>query len=269
FRPEERRQIQTALATAYTRLGQPEQARQVWEKLAKEHPDDWAVRLTLFRLALERDDQPAMKALITQLRAIEKEDGVLWRDAEARRRVVRAAGGDRAALKPAGQLLGEIAARWPDWGGVPLLEAQIEDLKGKPERALDKYREAMRRGVVTVHAVRRVWEILSAQQRFAEADAVWRQLPRQGELAPELSHAEALVSLRANDTARALASAERAAARGTATYQDHLFLAQVALRDLKPDKAQAALERARDLKPTAPETWTALVTFLAGTGKKE
>jgi tetratricopeptide (TPR) repeat protein len=277
FAPEERRQLQTSLALAYASLGQPEQARRLWKALAKEDPDDWAVRLVLFNQALEKNDEPALKDLLSQLRAIE-EDGVLWRDATVRHLLVTAARRDRsdrnearkltADLKKARELTAEIATRWPGWLGVTQFEAQIEDLDGQPDKALPKYRAVIDKGGANVQAVWRAMEILNSQQRFREASALRAKLPR-GPFAAKLEQVAALASLQANENAEALTRAEQAAAQDPRDFRTHLLLGQIYWRMGQRARALSSLARARDLSERAPETWVALIGFLAATNEKE
>ncbi len=272
FADEERRALQGSLALAHTSLGQPEQARRLWQTLAKVRPDDWAVRLVLFTQALEKDDQQTLDTLLAELRGIE-EDGVLWRDASVRRLLRKAEGAEgparKSALSQARKLTAEIAARWPGWIGVTLLEAQIEDLDGQEEKALAKFQAAIDKGGATVPAVWRSIQILNARGRYREAAALRAQLPRQGPVAAGLEQAAALAALQANENDQALARAERAVARDPRDYRGHLLLGHVYWRKEQPGKAHAALLKARDLAEQAPETWVALVSFLVATGRQE
>jgi predicted Zn-dependent protease len=266
--PEDRRQIQTTLAQAYMNMGQTDRARQVWQVLAEDHPDDWTVRLILFDQALEKNDDSAMDALLEQLRQIEKADGVLWRDAKLQRLLAKATQGDRSVLPEARQLVAEIATRWPGWVGVTQFDAQIEDLEGFPDKALSKYRAAIDKGAASVQTVWRAMEILNSQQRFREASALRAKLPRQGQFSAGLEHAAALASFRANDNAEALVRAERAAAKAPEDYRPQLLLGQIYWSIGELDRALSALRKARDLGDRAPETWVTLIGFLSMTERK-
>jgi tetratricopeptide (TPR) repeat protein len=273
FPPEERHQLRTSLALAYTSLGQAKRARGLWEALARDRRDDWAVRLVLFNQALERNDEPALNELLSQLRAIEKEDGVLWRDATVRHLLVKAARLDRSVerkglLNEARKLTAEIATRWPGWLGVTQFEAQIEDLDGRPDKALAKYRAVIDKGGANMQAVWRAMEILNSQQRFREASALRAKLPR-GPFAAGLEQVAALASLQANDNAQALTRAEDAVAQAPRDFRTHLLLGQIYWRMGKLDKALSSLSKARDLGERVPETWVALIGFLAATDRKE
>ncbi len=273
FPSDERRQLWTTLALAYTSVGQTERAHEVWQELANDHPDDWNVRLVLFNQALEKNDDVAMNTLLEQLRQIEREDGILWRDATVRRllaNAAKAAPGDRSVpLGQARQLTSEIAARWPGWVGVTQFEAQIEDLEGRPDKALPKYRAAIERGAAAVQTVWRAIEILNSQQRFREASALRAKLPRQGQFSAGLEQVAALASFQANDNAEALVRAERATVRAPNDHRPRLLLGQIYWRMGQQDKALKSLLKACDLGDRAPETWLALIGFLSATERKE
>jgi Tfp pilus assembly protein PilF len=274
FSPEERRSLRTTLALAYTSVGQNDRAQQIWQELAKDYPDDWSVRLLLFNQALEKNDDGAMDTLLEQLRRIEKEDGVLWRDATLRRLLAKAASlakptQRREYLVPARQLTAEIAARWPGWVGVTQFEAQIEDLDGFPDKALPKYRAAIDKGAANVQSVWRAMEILNAKQQYREASALRAKLPTRGQFSAGLEHEAALASFRASDEAEALVRAERAAAGAPKDHRPRLLLGQIYWRMGQPEKALSALLKARDLGDRAPETWLTLIGFLIATERKE
>jgi cellulose synthase operon protein C len=273
FTEDERSRLRRHLAIAYKGLGKETEARELWEEQARERPDDWSCRLVLIDLALKDNDESRVEGLLKDLRDIEKEDGVLWRDAKVRWLIFtagRAERGDRAALlADARKLTQEIAARWPGWPFATLFEAQIEDLDGQPEKALSLYRMAMERGAATVQAVRRSMEILYAQQRFREAWALKAKYPRQVELSPEAGRLAALVSLRASDNADALARAERSVASASKDYRDYLFLGHLYWSNGKTEKAWTAFAKAQELKPDAPEVWAVAVGFLQSVGKKD
>jgi predicted Zn-dependent protease len=274
FSAEERRQLRVTLALAYARLGQPDRAAGLWQEMAKDDPDDWSVRLVLFNQALEKNDETGMDAHLGQLRRIEKDDGVLWRDATVRRLLLQASrekglAGRQAPLRQAREITKEIGDRWPGWVGVTQFEAQIEDLGGSPDKALPKYLEAIRKGAATVQGVWRAMELLNARQRFREASALREKLPRGGQFAPELEQAAAVASLLANDDAEALVRAERAAERATGDYRPHLLLGQILWKGGQNDRALACLRKARELNDAAPECWLTLIGFLAATDRKD
>jgi Tfp pilus assembly protein PilF len=268
FPPEERRLLRTTLALACANVGQADRAGQLWQSLAKDHPEDWSVRLVLFNQALEKNDGRAMDVLLEELRQIEKADGVLWRDATVRRLLAQTARGDDSVLPRARQLTAEIAARWPGWLGVTQFEAQIEDLAGSPDRALPKYLTAIDRGAASTQTVWRAMEILNAQQRYREASALRAKLPP-GPFAAGLEQAAALASFQANNDAEALARAERAASQAPQDYRPHLLLGQIYWRTRQMDKALASLRKARDLSDRTPETWMTLIAFLWASEKKD
>ena len=269
FLPEQRRGLLMTLALAESSVGRTDQAQRLRQDLAKDNPDDWAVRLVLFNQALEQKDEAAMDGLLEELRRIEKQDGVLWRDATVRRLLAKAAGGDTAALPEARRLVGEIASHWPGWVGVTQFEGQIEDLSGRPDKALPKYRAAIEKGGATVPVVWRAMEILNSQQRFREASALRAKLPGQGQFSAGLEQVAALASFRANDNAEALLRAERAAARAPEDYRPQLLLGHIYWRLDQLDKALSSLTKARDLNDRVPETWLTLIGFLSSTDKKD
>ena len=149
----------------------------MWGRLAKRQPDNLGVRLLLFDAAVQNGKDDAAGRCVGEIKRLEGEDGTWWRYAQAARLMARATRGDRSGLAEAAAHLTSIGKRQPGWLRLALLEAQVHELHGRPEEALEKYKEAVAQGDRQPLVVQRLVSLLYARQRYREADEVLQKLP--------------------------------------------------------------------------------------------
>src|SRR5262249_3908796 len=150
-----------------------------------------------------------------------------WRFAEAAR-LVRGANGDRRRLEEARARLNEAAARRPAWGRVPLLQAQLAELEGNTDRAIDDYlRAVVELGEREPDAVRRLVQLLYSRRRYLEADQAIRKLQEQAPLGGNLTRLATEVALGSDQRDRALELAYQAVPPDAPDYRDHVWLGHV------------------------------------------
>ena len=96
------------LGAAAIRLGRPDLARQYGREQASLQPEDLAIRLRLFDLALSAGDRDEPTRLVDEIRKIEGEAGSNWRFARAALLIDQARRGSAEALEEARRLADEI-----------------------------------------------------------------------------------------------------------------------------------------------------------------
>lgn len=279
----DRLRLLNGLADGHLRLGDTSEAERLWQQIADQQPNNLAIRLVLFDMALLKNSTTAMDRWLAEIREIEGDNGTFWRYAEASRRIQEAQPKDKEELSESGrrllrearQYLIEAARLRPSWPRIPALEAEIDELEGNVRAASDKYQQALKLGERRPAIVRKTVKLLFEQGRYDEGNQAVRKLIDQenvlvsaglGKLA-----AEAMLANRdpaSRDSARALEFTLKSVAPNSKSYQDHLWLGQMLSALSQPVAAEKALRHASELAPTAPETWVALVAFLAGAGKK-
>jgi tetratricopeptide (TPR) repeat protein len=280
----DRPRLLNGLADAYMRLGDSAEAERLWKRVAEQQPNNLAIRLILFDLALLAKSATDIDRVLAELRGIEGDDGVFWRYAEASRRMQQAQPKDkeqlsdtgRRLLREARQYLIAAGSRRTSWPRIPALEAEIDEREGNIPAAIDKYQQALALGERRPAIVRRAVQLLFEQRRFDEANLAVRKLLDQqntllsaglGKLATETLLAGADPANR--DSERALELALKSVAPDSKVYQDHLWLGRILWALDKQAEAEKALRHAVELDERAPETWVTLVAFLAGSGKKK
>jgi tetratricopeptide (TPR) repeat protein len=273
FNAEDQGRLLAGVAEAAMTVGHQKEARELWSQLAKEprFENDLRLRQLLFDFAIDADDEPAMKAELAHIRRIEGDSDAMWRYGEALRLIwsSRRQGG-AAALDEARIHLDRVAAQRPTWPAVFLAKAEVEQMKGRPEQAIAHYRRAIELGEQSPRAVRPLVQLLTERHRDEEADQEIRKLQKQMNLTGDLQRLAAAVSLRNQDATRAVELARQAVSADSKDYRDFLWLGQVlAASGKQPQEAETKLRRAVELGDTVPETWLALIRFLALTNPSQ
>jgi tetratricopeptide (TPR) repeat protein len=266
--PADQQRLLPALADAYLRLGEVAAAQRLWTRLADRQPENLAVRLLLCDVAVQTGKDSEAVRLVGEIRRIEGEEGTWWRYGEAARLLTRAARGDRTGLNRAVALLTEIARARPGWLRLTVLEAQVHDLQGRPEQALEKYQQAVEQGERQPAVAQRLVELLYARQRYREADRVLRQLHDAAAVPPGLAGLGSQVALHAQDAELAVVLARQSAADRPKDHRPQVWLGLSLWSLGRRREAETALRQALRLADDVPETWVSLVYFLAGTGQK-
>jgi tetratricopeptide (TPR) repeat protein len=278
FKAEDQARLLRGLASAQYRLGNTTQARELWTRLAKQPSSahDLELRLVLFQLALQAKDRAAMKQLQSEMETIEGGPGPFGRLCEATRLIQEAKEGRRETLTQAQTLLELAAAQRPTWTTVILAKADIEDFKGDFEKAIFNYRRAIELGERNPRVLRRLVDLLCQLQRQDEADQEIRKLQNMGPLEGDLQRLAVAFSLQKQDSARAVSLAMQTVQESSADYRDHLWLGQVLSAaassqsksvQSSAEEAEKQFRRAVELAPQVPDTWLALVRYLAGAQK--
>ncbi|SIO55099.1 Tetratricopeptide repeat-containing protein [Singulisphaera sp. GP187] len=265
---KDRPRLEDGLANAYLRLGNLQEADRIWTEAAKRRPEDRQLATLLLGLSLRRGDDESIGRSSSRLRQIEGEDGALWRYADAARLVLRAKPGNGALLSQARTLLAEVSKKRPEWALVSLLEGEIAEKEGKPDRAIESYLKAIRGGERPPQVVRQVIQLLNQHGRTVEADRLIEDLLKSTPPVGLLGQLAAEKSLRNRDQGQALELARQAIAPDSKDYHDRIWLAQMLWAAKKPAEAEVELRRAVAMAGKEPEVWMALIQFLSETDQK-
>jgi tetratricopeptide (TPR) repeat protein len=265
FSKTDRLALQRGLAEAYAAVDAPEQAWRLWKQVARVRPNDLGVQLRLFDLAQLMKHDEDVDDVLKAIRDIEGEKGTYWRFCAAARLISRAESGDKRGLEDARSLLRSVADRRPAWYRVPVAEARIDEISGKPDAAVRHYLRAIELGERSPQVLQTTARLLNEQGSDDEAFQLMGKIPEQVLLAQQTSPLVIDLSLRTGNTNDALKLALKARSENPTNYQNHLSLGRVywALND--KDNAKASLRRAVELPSKTPEPWVTLVEFLAYT----
>jgi tetratricopeptide (TPR) repeat protein len=270
WKSDEQSRVLRAVAEAYLGHGEFAKAEALCVRLAAlaGSENDVGLRLLLCELSAQTGNDEAGKAALDDLKRIEGGEGLAWSYGRAVRLTAAARRGQTDGLPEARRLLDRVASLRPGWAVVVLARGEVAELQNRPEEAIAHYREAIRLGERGERVSRRLVELLYRQQRYREAEEELAQLRRRGPLSHQMELLAADLSLRNRDPVRAARIALQAASAGASDYRDVLWLGQILAA--APDQVQEAekhLRRALEMEDKVPETWVALIQFLAVRGK--
>jgi Tfp pilus assembly protein PilF len=277
FQGKDRDRLLLGLAEAFSALGESATARRLWSKVALHTPDNLQVHFALFDSAIQAKEADDAQGQLRHIRRIEGGEGAFTAYAEGALRLLLAQPGDKTKVTEAQTFLARAASLRPSWSQVPLLEGRAFELLGQKDKALDKYRNALERGEGRLAVVQHVLQLMQEQRLFVEADALLRKLPEAALATPELGRLAAQLTLlnaggegQDPKAARQQALSNfRKVAADSKDHRDHLMLGQIASLAGNTQEAEKSFRRACALKETAPESWIALIFFLAGTDPKQ
>jgi tetratricopeptide (TPR) repeat protein len=264
----DRLRLLRVLASVYADIGEKTIAEQIWGQMAEQHDKDLVSRLALFDMALKAGNEDRMTQMVDQIKEIQGAQGALWRRCRIDQLVRKALQEVKANPKHAPDcsearaLLASIAVRRSTWPRIPLCEAFLDDMTGKPESALANYLRALQMGERDLYAMRRAVELLFVAGRDREAYQLVCKIPEKALLADNWQHVAAEVFLRAQDSDHALSLAKRVVADGSKDYKDYLVLGVILANSGKTEEAGEYLYRARSMADKQPEVWVTLIRFL-------
>ncbi len=260
----------TGLAQAADRTGDLDEAARLYAELAKQprHRRDVRLRMLLFDLAVQRKDDAAMQKALEDIRALEEGESALYLFGQASRQLFLARQGNKGALDEARSLLDRVVKLRPAWPAVLLAKAELEQLQGNAEQAIANYRRAVEAGVRSPSVVRQLVELLTSRQRYDEAEEELRKLQKLAPLSPSLQRVWGALEIQKNGFGRAEQVVRDTVSEKSTDYRDHLWTGQMLSQGgRRSTAAEKAFRRAVELGEGVPETWMALVHYLADTGR--
>jgi tetratricopeptide (TPR) repeat protein len=268
FKDSERAVLVRGLIDAYERLGAQKEADGLLSELVKIDGSDLDAWMALFHRAVVAGDTQGMDDAISKMRGIGGDKGVEWKYAEILKLLGLAEKGDKRGLDRVRLLLSSISTQQ---ARIVACSARLEDLEGKEEIAIDRYRQAVELGERSPVVVRRLVALLSARNRYADVGRILEKLPDQLIATSEIRRLNAEVLLHRAESgsdpdlggalARVAEVARKAVPEESTNYQDQLWLGYMLLAAGKPEAAKDALERAVRLRPDKAETWVGLVYY--------
>jgi tetratricopeptide (TPR) repeat protein len=267
--PEQSRVLR-ALAEARVRRGEFPQAEELCVRLAAlpGNEKDVNLRLLLCELSEKTGNAQTARAALDDLKRIEGGAGPAWCYGEAMRLVGNARRGEMDGLPEARRLLEQAVSLRPGWTALVLARGEVAELQNRPEEAITQYKEAHKLGERSERLGRRLVELLYRQQRYKEAAEELAQLRREGQDAHQLDMLGAELSLRTHDSVGVARNALQSATAESKDYRDVLWMGQIlAANPQQATEAETTLRRALTMEEGVPDTWVALVQFLAVRGK--
>jgi cellulose synthase operon protein C len=245
------------------------QAQKQFGLVADAEPANLQIRLMLVDLAWQTGRVDDLTKPLAEIRTLE-EDGPYWRYGEALRLAILAKRNkDEALFDQAVGQLSEARLRRTNWSKVPVLVAEINDVRGRPDAAMESYLAAFDLGERAPGMVARLLGLLFERREYVKVETIIRKL--QDENAPfsiELTRLASQTAVRTGEFGRALALARKSAAQ-SGDPRDRIVLGQVLQIAGETADAEAELRRATTLMPKDAAAWIALIQFYATSGRND
>jgi tetratricopeptide (TPR) repeat protein len=268
FSEEDRARLLSGLANAQLRAGNHGPARRLWQQMTElpRYRTDVRLRLLLFDLALQMNDEPGMEQALEDIRGVDQRDGPFARYGEALKLLWRAENGKvdaTSAIKEVRLRLDQVQAQRPNWPAVYLVRAHVHEKEGNPEQAIKDIKVAIDNGDTSPDVVGRLADLLMQRGRHDEADAELRRLQQPLVAAdPDLNQLAARIALWKQDYKQAVERIRPLVNKPSPEFKHLIFLAKV-LVETKPKEAEQHLDRALQIAPKEPAVWVARVQFFA------
>ena len=269
----ERLQFSTGIASLFLIIKDYDKALQFGTLASESDPKNLSYRLLLLEIVLRGKRIEAMGEVLDGIKRITGE-GAVWNYAQAILLVLRhedlhaakEKNDDHDFLDEALGFLKKGRIISPNWERIPLLTAEIQEIKKSYATAISHYVEAIflgeRRSVVVSHVLFLMFE----ERRFEEAEKLINFLrSNQTSYADEMARAEVDVSLQLGRKENALRIAERLV-RNSEQAKDPYWFGRVFLALEKPDEAVRQFRRAIQVDPTLPLPWVGLVQAHSNAG---
>jgi tetratricopeptide (TPR) repeat protein len=279
------------LAEAFERAGDLSEAEKLLQKLAyltdKQQNRQLRSRLFLFDFYLRTGNPDGMAKTVAIIKEIEGIDGLFGHYTKAQLLIFRA--GTRAnqfaskksqftptevkltaeEMKEARDHLEAVAKKRPNWSRVPVSLATIAEMEGKTELAIKHLRKAFELGNRQLPVIKALVVKLGEKHQYEEVNKILSKL---ADVEPiidtdlQMRFAESSLFQQNIDRDRALELTQKAVARDSKDYKEHLWQAQMLATLGKEKDAEASLRTAIKLAEDEPLPWMALIQLQARTG---
>jgi tetratricopeptide (TPR) repeat protein len=275
---DQKTELWTGMAGRYLNLGLNSEARQYLNLAADAQPHQLPLRLSLFSLALDANDDAGMKdAQDKILKIVGSTNDNNWLYTEARRKLslVRRQQLDRKELDEIRILVNRALEQRSDWHDLHVLNAELELEAGRLAKALEHFNRAQELGRPYPAATAQHIKLLAMSGQFKQAGELLDRIPDSlrfallGQLYPE-------ILFRANRVDEALEQARAAIEANPENPQNHYWYGQLLARSSQApnisepqrkagmDNAIKEMRRAVELQPEFPEAWLTLISYYGG-----
>jgi len=261
FSREDRLLIWRAVADACMRLADTGKAMSLLRDIARAWPKDTGSRSLLLDLALQKNDSAMARTWRDELRAIEGDNGSLWRFGEAAI-LVHEAKDQRRPLAEARRKLRELDQLRPNWPRVAVLFGIISERENDYDQAIADFSRAMEQGESQPRVVESLLRLLVQRGDFAKAETELAKYEQRTQLTTDLARFGADIALGMRDKHHAKLAVKRAENVPVRDFRDALWLARIYDAADEFAKAEALLRQSLDQAGHAPDVWVAWAEHL-------
>ncbi len=271
FSVEDQEKLISGLAAAESRASRTTEATTLLEELAKTpgHRNDLRLRLTLFDLAVKRDDNSAVDKVLDEIHEVEGGAGAFYGLGQALKCLYLAKKNPKDAkqnLDEAWRALDRAANLQPNWSVLELARADVMELSGDTEGMIMHLKAAfhLEQGRVSASVIQRLADALNQRQRYAEAEALIIPLRQSLLVDSPLGRLAANVTLNLNidHPEKAQSVVNIAAPEGTKDFRDLLLRARFHEAMHQDGPAEEDYRKATEAAPEQAAVWVAYIQFL-------
>ncbi len=259
FNEEQRRALFGGLVEAYLRVNAFTEAQETWSRVVGLQPNNLGVLVKAFDLATWAGDQEGMAKTLDAIHKVEGDDGTYWHLGQVFLTIRKKIAGKVVSIEEARDHLAKVISRRSDWPRAVLAKAQLDDLEGNHAQAAQNFFRAVEMGESNPRVLHRALVLLSAQQRYAEADQVVRKIAELGPIPDELKHAASEIAWKNKDPDRALQLARAATAGAVKTAETQIWLGQLLWNLSQQADAKGQREQAAKMREEAEKAFRAAI----------
>ena len=251
------------------RAGKLTEARDLFAKLAARTDQSEVLLELLADLALETKDLSDLVHWEDELQKQEGPDGTGWRFYRAQRLLSQASGAADIRLSEVEQLTTDIIELRPMWSIGSVLQGQLAERRGQPERAIEAYRKAIDLGEQRTFVREQMVALLYATGQAEEVEKYLELLGDAVARSPRLTNIAISLRIRGGDSAMAVQLARSEVERRPQDPLSHVALGQALLAAEEKSEAEESFRRATTLGPEELRSWQALFGFYVANGQKD
>jgi tetratricopeptide (TPR) repeat protein len=236
-------------------------------------PRDLYCRAMLLDQAISARREDVIGQALKEMAAVEGENGpvgalarIAVRLPEVKRLTDKAARAAGAAELRA--LANHVRELRPGWSRIYIALAQLDELEGLNDAALDNYRLAIEKGDRQEFVVRRAVDLYRLAQQDEKAVGLLDRLSTEVRLPDDLERYRSIFKMLAQDLPReSRPTIDRIAPASSTNYRLMLLRGSLLAAIRADEDALKAFRRAVELADTTPETWASLVAQLVKSGR--
>lgn len=269
FSAAERRAVLTRLGTLYMALNNLDDAKRVWNEIAKEHPDDPTIRMGLFDLARASGDLKMMQEALEDIESVLGKESAEWKVARGAM-LLQQAVTDKNADR--GGLLGESRKHLvsasevrPQWDKPYRFLAEIDGIQGRLAESIDNLEKVMLYNPGDTSTASKLLVLLASVRDFKRAEKYVASVGP-GPHTMKFKKLIAEIHEQNGKVDAAVAMAKEAVPADSPASDDHIWKGALFTRLDRPKEAESTYRDAIRQDPSRTGLWLVLVEHMVKNG---
>lgn len=269
FPENEQLVLKQNIATLLNRAGYPLAAYKVWEQLLPAMTNKVGTYLLMFELAEAGNSLESMNVVMDGIAQEVGKQSAEWLVCEANRQLWRVKTKDRGTedLTDILSILEKAKAERPEYAPIFAMEAEVQVLMGKPDRAAELLRTAATKRPGEISYQQRLADVYMMAGRTDDARRILQQLPASRKRTADIINE--INALLQENPKLAVQRALEAFSVESNNVDELLLLVDVFRAVGEPERALPVVQRAVKMDMTQPRPWLLFAQTLAGMNRTE